>query len=666
MKGKLRAALLPIVGVVLMLLMLLPMTVAVGASNTDTVEGFAYRPQYKSQWNEKYGTRKASWGNQWWPANDGDYNGAVCWTNNNEKISIRDEQIGGVTTGVLQLVETTGLFALFNPGARIEYGPTLIRFDFKYTTSGFAGFDLSCSSNCIFRVDAKGQVYAGSTTSYSDLRTAAGLDKSAPLDGWYTVEAFFIPVDEAGEVVTVPVGTSDASSYTANIQKNNVYVRFSSYADPRPDTNGITLQDLNSSARKFEWTSSSLLKFYRDLGSSTTLKPTVAGSGTLSIANAEATLLVPSASLHKVSYIGTNGRLNQYAYTTAEANELTVPTAPGLKAWQAVDADGNTAYYAPGNRMTVTSNTEMTMATGANQIKTATLRTVVQNMQVEKLYLYSYSQILEQIDALDTAMAACSHLSATDSLWTAAQNERTLLAEQAEKIATAGERLISAAAVFADQSKSFSDRVDAYETVMHGFYDATYKTGADDTRMTTALLARDAFSIQYNRVYEQWSRYLAACEAIRQTVGSENIERAVLDLVTSDAYTEFAMAFASGEPDTELTDIYFSCLAGVPAKLKSLYTVGEKYAYLKERLENYNTFKLVVYGKARAVAVPDCLKQAVEIYNAAANAMNDELAAAATISLTVQDWISPCTATTPMLSDIQRRLNALAVKQDEE
>ena len=182
MKRKLHAVLMPLIGIMLASLLLLPMGMTAGAAEEDSDTGFAYRPQYRSQWNEKYGTRKASWGNQWWPANDGDYNGAVFWTNCNDKIRIADEEVGGETTGVLRFENVSGLWALYNPGSRIERGATRIRFDFKYTRD-FAGFDLSFSGNVIFRIDATGNVCAGSNSPFGTLRSACGLSADASLDG---------------------------------------------------------------------------------------------------------------------------------------------------------------------------------------------------------------------------------------------------------------------------------------------------------------------------------------------------------------------------------------------------------------------------------------------------------------------------------------------------
>lgn len=667
MKGNLRKALLPVLVVVLMIITGISMTFTAVATDIGGTEGFAYRPQYQSQWQEKYGISQATWGA--WPANDGDYNGAFFWTTNFDKMSITDEEVGGAVTGVLNIKETQGLYAVFHPSSRLARGASLIRFDFLYQSGGqFAGFDLTYSSSCpVFRVDAAGKVYAGSTsTSFSDLRTVAGAGASGTIDGWYTVEVFFIPVDASGNAVTIPEGASDTEVDTlrGTIAKNLVYVRFSSYANPIPETKGITLTELEASARKIEWTADKCRNFYTDLGSSMTVKPTVSGTGTLKIANAAATLLVPDQTLYKVTYSGFE---RPASYTTAESPALTAPALPGVKAWRATSTAGDIGYYEPGNTLQITGDTVMEAVTGENEIRMAQLRSAVQRLDTAKLYRYSYAEIQEADAALDAALTNVQSTPfASDPLVTEAKAIQALLGEQKAYIAQYGEKLIAAAAVFGDSTRSFAERIAAYDSVRQGCYDATYSTASDDDRCEAAVAAREAFAVQLMPVEENWKRYQAALAQIKLTVGYANVESAVLELVDDADYRALAAAFPSGAPDPELESVYFGCMTEMKDRFDAFLSVPEKFEYLKAWMTRYNTYKAAVYGTERAAHAPEALQQAVKAYNEIAVSLNRDIAAAATVSLASQITLCECDAAVPMITDVKQRLEALAEKSKDE
>ncbi len=714
-----------LLAVVLAMAFVLPMTI--GASAEVTVAGYAQQKGYESNWvgsqiKPKYGIYSV--------AADGPYNGGVQWNKEADRITLDSE------TGVLTFSGINNPFCKFYPGQvqspSTTTGAAMLQFDIFYdsgvTTVGegletqsfynFSGINISyiqsTTDRTLISIDETGAVRGGNGKSEG----FNALPFAQLAEGWNTIYIYFFP-NETTENNTTTVTNNTVYARISNSE--NQYMCSESYgitteeltnhsfdqdyltnlkgqlkaqleeaqggSEPAVEVSNTYLTENIAENRYYYKFTYNVAKYFGgngdaiSMGSLLYMKPCQADKGEIKIRNVKCPNLIPDSSLYKVTYQGYD-KLTAFIPTNASNHNITVSAASGVNYWVEDVVGGTARYYTPGDSAAVLDSMTLRPAT-AEEETIGSLGSAATAIDTNRINDYTYSDLNAAIAKLETAMAEYNSQKpdeVEESEWQSngyyqlAITATEEISQRMGVIADACERLISKAAIFSDDTKTISKRLEAYDLVKDGTYDATYFSDLNGDRINNDALDKDGNPIPDERCKDAMLKLeLFATIAANTAEDLKAYEEGLTALENADATTDLG-AIISGmlvnvsnirqvisnfEIDQLMIDKYQENLENRKTAYFALTTVAEKYQMLLKWFEEYNLYKKVMTGERRKADIPQQLLDAVNDYNAMIGDINADCVEALILSGMMQYEAVNTADIATMLTDIKSKVEAL-------
>ncbi len=678
MKRKSTLAILSaVICLVMAVAMVLPMGVV--AAEAETVTGFTFADQYyHSDWVGSEVATHASYAR--WVKTDGQYNGCIQWSSEYEKVTYDPEK------GTLTFRETTKPAMKFFPGQiatnPLSGGACYLSFDIYYDSgtykqgdtevANFSGLEFIYTTNdkkesIFFSIGKDGKFYAGESVGYN--KNAVPEDQLA--EGWNTIEMIILPKDKDGNVVETSNGvfyykdTNGDGKYDSNdgstrndqwpVKSTDLYLNVAN-ASNSAETRAYTQAELDRGWYKVENFNLDL-KFYgneggiKGAGESTNIKPIEAGKGEFTMANVRAIKLGVEQEIFQYTYEGYSD-LTQSVPASSTNKVVTVPSAlkedgTAVKSWfnEALDK-----FLKPGDTVTIEANTTFGVATGADEAR-GELGSALDRVR-DDLSTYTYHELQAEIDNIEAAALAAG-LDEGNALMIRKDELIGAIEERMGVVEEACAMVIEYADIFSDNSLDLPTRAEAYDAVKEYLvdFDATY-----DDDSAAAQLKLDGFQAYWNMVE---GNYLAYQEYLLQIDDYDNgpEKNEIFALIISN-YTAVATAFSSFELDPAVIDGYLENMTSMKELFDKQENIVAMFEFLYDWVEDWANFNdAVYYGNAEELPTP--LADAVKKYNDTVKELNEELAAAATLAVTLEQNIVDTEVGNALISDIKSRLKKL-------